>query len=288
MAQVTLSGKLAYAWESKSSADAVSVNTNGLGVTDGNLTFKASEDLGGGMKISTSQEFVSRGRDTTMSGRNSTISLSGGFGTFTIGAIEAANGILGLGGADAPTYGLDGATLAAAGNVDIAMLTLPSMNGFTVALKTLDGTAGGLSSQGGNISVVQVMYAAGPLAASVDSTNYGSLRSAVANKRTRMSASYDLGVVKVGFGYEDNDKGLAADRKERLVGISMPMGNMLIGANFASAKTTGVAGNDSGTDLGVKYSLSKQTSVFVQYQTTKLAGATNSASKYRVKLLKAF
>jgi predicted porin len=103
-----------------------------------------------------------------------------------------------------------------------------------------------------------------------------------------MSASYDLGVVKVGFGYEDNDKGLAADRKERLVGISMPMGNMLIGANFASSKTTGVVGNNKGTDLGMKYSLSKQTSVFVQYQTTKAAGATNSASKYRVKLHKAF
>ncbi|MEZ7834388.1 MAG: porin [Burkholderiaceae bacterium] len=288
MAQVTLSGQLAYAWESTSSADAISVDTNGLGVTDGNLTFRASEDLGGGMKISTSQEFVSRGRDTAMSGRNATISLSGGFGTFTIGAIEAANGILGLGGADAPTYGLDGATLAAAGNVDIAMLTLPSMNGFTVALKTLDGTAGGLHSQGGNITSVQLKYGAGPLAASIDSTSYGSLRSAGANSRTRMSASYDLGVAKVGFGYEDNDKGLAADKKERLVGISIPMGSMLFGINVASSKTTGVVGNNKGTDLGMKYSLSKQTSVFVQYQTTKAAGATNSASKYRVKLHKAF
>jgi predicted porin len=289
MAQVTLSGQLAYAWESTSSADAVSVDTNGLGVTDGNLTFRASEDLGGGMKISTSQEFVSRGRDTAMSGRNATISLSGGFGTFTIGSLEAGNGIIGLGGAGAPVYGMDnGVTLAGAGNVDIAMLALPSMNGFTVVLKTLDGTAGGLHSQGGNITSVQLKYGAGPLAASIDSTSYGSLRSAGANSRTRMSASYDLGVAKVGFGYEDNDKGLAADKKERLVGISIPMGSMLFGINVASSKTTGVVGNNKGTDLGMKYSLSKQTSVFVQYQTTKAAGATNSASKYRVKLHKAF
>ena len=287
-AQVTLSGQLAYAWQGTSSADAVSVKTSGLLVTDGNLTFQASEDLGGGMKISTSQEFVSRGRATEMSGRNSTISLSGGFGTFTIGAVEAGNGILGLGGAGAPTYGLDGATLAAAGNVDVAALTLPSMNGFTVTLQTLDLPNGGVSSQGGKITNVKLNYNAGPLAASVDSTSYGSAFAAGADKRTRMSASYDLGVAKVGFGYENNNKGLAADRKERVVGISMPMGNMLIGANFASSKTNGVAGNDSGTDLGVKYSLSKQTSVFVQYQTTKAAGATNSASKYRVKLHKAF
>ena len=288
-AQVTVSGQLAYAWESKSSADAVSVDTNGLVVTDGNLTFKASEDLGGGMSISTSQEFVARGRDTTMSGRNASISLSGGFGTLTVGSVEAGNGILGLGGAGAPVYGLDnGTTLAAAGNVDIAALALPTMNGVTVVLKTLDGTNGGVHSQGGANASVQVMYNAGALAASVDSTNYGSMRAAAANSRTRISASYDLGVAKIGFGYENNDKGAAADKKERVLGVSMPMGSMLIGANFASSKTDGVAGNNKGTDLGVKYSLSKQSSVFFQYQTTKSAGAANSASKYRVKLHKAF
>jgi len=288
-AQVSVTGKLAYAWESKSSADAVSVDTNGLVVTDGNLTFKASEDLGGGMSISTSQEFVARGRDTTMSGRNASISLSGGFGTLTVGSVEAGNGILGLGGAGAPVYGLDdGTTLAAAGNTDIASLTLPSMNGFTVVLKTLDGTNGGVHSQGGNITSVQVMYNAGALAASVDSTNWGSAYAGTRNSRTRMSANYDLGVAKIGFGYENDDAGAAADKKQRLLGVSIPMGSMLIGANFGSSKTDGVAGNNKGTDLGVKYSLSKQSSVFFQYQTTKSAGAANSASKYRVKLQKAF
>ena len=288
-AQVTLSGQLAYAWESTSSAAATSVKTSGLGVTDGNLTFKASEDLGGGMKISTSQEFVSRGRDTTMAGRNATMSLSGGFGTLTVGSLEAGNGILGLGGAGAPVYGLDnGVQLAGAGNVDIAALTLPSMNGFTLSLKSIDGTAGGVSSNGGGVTVIQVQYAAGAFAADVDSTNYGGAFAAGAGKRTRMSASYDLGVAKVGFGVENNNKGNAADRSERVLGVSMPMGNMLLGANFASSSTDGVAGNNTGTDLGVKYSLGKQTSVFVQYQTTKAAGVTNSASKYRVKLHKAF
>ena len=288
-AQVTVSGQLAYAWESTRSADAVSVDTNGLVVTDGNLTFKASEDLGGGMSISTSQEFVSRGRDTAMSGRNASISLSGGFGTLTVGSVEAGNGILGLGGAGAPVYGLDNdTTLAAAGLVDVASLTLPTMNGVTVALKTLDLPAGGVHSQGGAISSVQVMYNAGALAASVDSTNWGSAYAAGRNSRTRMSANYDLGVAKIGFGYENDDAGTAADKKQRVLGVSIPMGSMLIGANFGSSKTDGVAGNNKGTDLGVKYSLSKQSSVFFQYQTTKSVGAANSASKYRVKLHKAF
>ena len=289
MAQVTLSGQLAYAWQSTSSADAVSVKASGLTVTDGNLTFKASEDLGGGMKIMVSQEFVSRGRGTTMDGRNASLTLITGMGNLTVGSVEAGNGILGLGGAGAPVYGLDdGVTLAGASNVDVAAFSLPSMYGFTLTLKSLDGTNGGVSSNGGGITSVQLQYAAGALAASVDTTNYGGAYAAAAGKRTRMSASYDLGVAKVGVGVEKNDKGLLADKSERVLGVSMPMGNMLFGINVASSKVDGTAGNNKGTDLGMKYSLSKQTSVFVQYQTTKAAGAANSASKYRVKLHKAF
>ena len=258
-------------------------------VTDGNLTFKASEDLGGGMKIMASQEFVARGRGTTMDGRNASLTLVTGMGNLTVGSVEAGNGILGLGGAGAPVYGLDDAvTLAGAGNVDIAAFSLPSMNGFTLSLKSIDRTNGGVSSNGGGITVVQVQYAAGALAVDADSTNYGGAFAAGAGKRTRISASYDLGVAKVGFGVENNNKGAAADKSERVLGVSMPMGNMLFGINVASSSTDGVAGNNKGTDLGMKYSLSKQTSVFVQYQTTKAAGAANSASKYRVKLHKAF
>jgi predicted porin len=265
-AQVTLSGQLAYAWQGTSSADAVSVKTSGLGVTDGNLTFKASEDLGGGMKIMASQEFVARGRDTAMTGRNASLTLVTGMGNLTVGSVEAGNGILGLGGAGAPVYGLDnGVQLAGAGNVDIAAFSLPSMNGFTLSLKSIDGTNGGVSSNGGGITVVQLQYAAGALAVDVDTTNYGGAYAAAAGKRTRMSASYDLGVAKVGFGVENNDKGAAADKSERVLGVSMPMGNMLFGINVASSSTDGVAGNNKGTDLGMKYSLSKQTSVFVQY-----------------------
>jgi len=182
----------------------------------------------------------------------------------------------------------DGVTLAGAGNVDVAAFSLPSMNGFTLTLKSLDAPAGGVSSNGGGITVVQLQYAAGALSVDADRTNYGGASAATASNRNRISASYDLGVAKVGFGVENNERGLLADKSERVLGVSMPMGNMLFGINVASSKVDGTAGNNKGTDLGMKYSLSKQTSVFVQYQTTKAAGAANSASKYRVKLHKAF
>jgi hypothetical protein len=66
-AQVTITGKYAFGFTSDETNAGVA--TTGLGVTDGHLTFAASEDLGGGLSISASSEFVSRGRGTDIIAR---------------------------------------------------------------------------------------------------------------------------------------------------------------------------------------------------------------------------
>ena len=147
MAQVTLSGKLAYGWETASNAAGATTN-KGLKVTDGHFTLGASEDLGGGMKIASSMEMLSRGRGTDVSARNASLTVTGGFGGVTIGAIEAGNGIIGLGGAGAPTIGLDGnaatgiganlGVLSEASNVDIIAYTLPVGYGVTLTANRTD------------------------------------------------------------------------------------------------------------------------------------------------------
>ncbi len=114
-AQVSVSGKFGFAYES---GQAAGVSKSGLGQTDGNVTFSASEDLGGGMKAGASIDIRARGRAVnaaagSVDGRDASVFVSGGFGTVTMGAIELGNGIIGLGGADAPTIGLDGASIAA-------------------------------------------------------------------------------------------------------------------------------------------------------------------------------
>jgi Gram-negative porin len=279
-------------------------------VTDGHFNMTAVEDLGGGLKATAAMEVLSRGRDTTVSGRNASLSLAGNFGSVMVGSIEAGNGILGLGGAGAPVYGLDdGVTLAAASNVDIIKYTAPAMNGLTFSVSATDATAATTSAAVtgtpdtlgmGSTATTQdstgfgVGYAAGPLAAAADYTSYGANAAVaaagktLADNRTRVSASYDLGMAKVGFGYQTATNVANVSKKEQLFGVAVPMGALTLGLNIASSKTDGVAGTNKGTDLGAKYALSKRTFIAAAYQNTKAAGAAASANKYRIQLGHAF
>ena len=296
-AQVSITGKLRFAYENATST--ANATTSGLTLTDGNITFAASEDLGGGLAIATSMDMRLRGRgaaaDATdpgvpdVRGRDATMTLSGDFGAITLGRIEAGNGILGLGGAGAPVYGLDNGTqLAGASNVDLLKYSSPNMNGFAFSVAQTDAIAGLGADNGQAATSVGVTYAAGALSIAADSTSYGAAAQATADSRTRFSASYNLGVAKIGVGNQSAGNGAAAAKSERVVGVSVPMGAMTLGLVRASSSTDGTAGSNTGTDVGVKYDMSKSTYVALQYQTTKSAGATASASKYRVQLSKAF
>jgi predicted porin len=105
---VSLTGKLRFAFgESKTAAG---VKTTGIGVTDGDWNVAAVEDLGGGLKAGANMALRLRGRDAandSLAGnsltdgngarpRDASVYVTGGFGTLTVGAIEAGNGILGF------------------------------------------------------------------------------------------------------------------------------------------------------------------------------------------------
>jgi len=289
-----------FAYESTKSATAA--KANGLRVTDGDFALTAVEDLGAGLKATAFMNVQSRGRDTAISGRDAYLSLAGGFGSVMIGSLEAGNGILGLGGAGAPVYGLDnGVTLAGASNVDILKYTSPAFSGFTFSVNTTDATtvlgqesvAATADSTGFGVN-----YANGPLTAAADVTNYGrnayvpttaaQIAAGVPDSRTRISANYNLGVATLGAGFQTSTNVANLKNTQQVFGVSVPMGAFTLGAVVASSKMDGVVGTNKGTDLGVQYNLSKRTYVAGHYQTTKDAGATASASKYRVQLAHAF
>jgi len=332
MAQVTVSGKLRFAYEA---TDGTAINetkteTNGLRVTDGDFVLTASEDLGQGMKATATMHVLSRGRDTSISGRDASITLSGGFGSVTVGAVEAGNGIIGLGGAGAPVYGMDGWSLTCDGvkdfvaymteadgstlekarasnlsscgvidggsNVNILSYTSPSFNGITFTANMTDSTsAGGMedASKAADGKTVGVRYSAGPLAAALDTTrqSQNSATDLTTKSRTRLSASYDLGVAKLGFGYQTR-KSFEADadtNKQTLVGVSVPMGAITLGMNYAIHKEGDIKG--TGTDLGAKYDLSKRTYVAFHYQNVKYkfdGESLGKNDKYRMQVAHSF
>lgn len=117
------------------------------------------------------------------------------------------------------------------------------------------------------------------------------------NKQTNFYITYDLGVAKLGVGYytEKQDRTAASaadvtankavamlDSKASNVSISVPMGAVTIMANYMSKDVTTEAGNLDAkvSGVGVKYALSKRTSLYGRYvnesYTNALIGGNSS------------
>ncbi|MDO8319685.1 porin [Rhodoferax sp.] len=302
----TVSGKLAFGYVTAEGAGVAPAKSDGLQVTDGDFVIAASENLGGGLKATASMAVQSRGRTTPIAGRDASLTLAGGFGSVMIGAIEIGNGIIGLGGADAPTMGLDGATgiggisrpvLSDVMNLDVLMYTSPDLSGFTVSAAMLDANgAGGTQSTAltQDATLVGASYAAGPFAAAADYTSFG-LNGVLAtapglDNRTRLSASYDLGVVKLGAGYEKLKTTAVVNNSETqyLIGVSAPVGQaMTVGLNYAR-NTADALNTITAYELGANYALSKRTGVQAAYQHISEDTVAGNATAFRVRLLHSF
>ncbi len=319
-AQVTLSGKLSFGYSDSYSNKEASGTANangkaggasapaakdvaGFAVYDGHFTMSGSEDLGGGLSAAASMEVLSRGRDTAISGRNASLTVSGGFGSVMMGAIEAGNGIMPKGQAGAPGIGLDGKVLDAAGNVDIVKYTLPAMiDGVTLAVNMADVPGSTVGRSSGYSQGYAADLAFGALSASIDYTAYKNQAADVAktagrfiendgtnafaaynagdiidgvivqaakaasnakDTRTRMSFSYDLGVAKVGYGRQTVNYRTAgvANNVQTTMGVSVPMGAITLGLANAKSQDDASSTKKTGTDVGIKYELSKRTAV---------------------------
>lgn len=104
--------------------------------------------------------------------------------------------------------------------------------------------------------------------------------------RTRLTASYDLGVAKLGFGYQTFAKRTTAvEPKTTVIGVSVPMGAITLGAQQSSMKTG--AATNKGTAVGVKYDLSKRTNITLNNQSVKV-GTAKAAKNTRVTLAHSF
>jgi len=285
MAQnVTLSGKFAVGY-----GKSIGGQSN-LGVTDGDVKFSASEDLGGGLKASTAMEVQVRGRkkdNTTINGRNATIGLSGGFGSITLGAVDASNGIVGLGFAGAPVSlatGYDGAILSGGANVDWLNYTTPALiPGLTAKIERIDSiTEPSMNAlRGTSANVLGANYSAGAIAAAADYTDYST-----GQTRIRISGSYNIGIAKLGVGFEDNKKGANTTGTQTAFGVTVPLGAVSAGLIFARSDE-GTA-KKQGWGVGMNYSLSKRTTFNASYGDVTRGASAPDGAQYRLRLLHSF
>ena len=281
-AQVTLTGKLGFgAQRQPANATAATCPTNpncdpaqqGLIMTDGNLTFAATEDLGGGWKAGTSMELRARGRDDNTAGggwtRDARVTLTTPYGLITGGSYEAPTSLLNAfagapvelaTNADGNSGNNTSTPLSARANIDAISFTAPV---GPLVLTALYGEAGrgtaGLAAaptdvpQAGNQSGITfatfvARYTAGPLVVAADYTNYSAKLSTIptgtlAFNQADVKKFYDgLDRYRIWGTY---DFGMAKvglgyqnvshnAADQFAAGVSVPLGAITLGLTYAS------------------------------------------------------
>ena len=284
----TLSGSYVFGYQSTKVGG---VTTAGIGTDTAAIALVATEDLGGGLKATAKVSLGGMMRDGAGTGEDASLSLSGGFGTLTLGTIESDDG-LSRAYAGAPVIGLDGKVHGGNSNIDVLGYTSPQLApGLTAGFSYVDrGTAGGTGLAAGTTgaaaaqpsATANLTYNAGPIAARFDVTSWtrqgaADVTSNVLKNRFRVSGNYDLGAAKVGLGYSQLKRTTGTKTTQLEAGVSAGFGATTVGAVYEELKTTGAA-KKSGFTVGAQYNLSKRTNVSAGYATWKSAGASSDSS----------
>ena len=241
MADVSISGKVEQLFTSTDSTTASSDQLQGA--TDAALNFKASEDLGNGMSAFATTRLDADGASGAISTLDTTVGITGGFGTVVAGRMEAFSEakimsmVDVLGGTsvepeqdsakradDAIAYvspAMNGLTVGVAGYsvvntsvtdddaFDIQELALMYANGpFAVNFSKTDANASAQSALGvGDASSLGIKYTAGDLAVSGVWQDIEDESSLVGNDNTNyaLAAVYTMGSNSVALGYVENE-----------------------------------------------------------------------------------
>jgi predicted porin len=285
-AQVTMTGEFTWGYKATSVAGA---DSSGFGVDYSNINFAATEDLGGGTKVSVKMgiDGADRSGDGTIiggagytTGQDANITLTGGFGKLMMATMEngnyLGNGIANAG--DPAWIDLDNKVQAAKTNGDRIQYSY-AFGPVTLGLQHLEAAAGlgeGVGSTGNTAqrrNLIEATYAAGALTANV---GYGAYDNQVDNtttsvSRVRGSANYDFGVAKVGFGVESTKRSRGSVT-DTFLGANAPIGALTLAVSWGSNKVdadglVGVAdGTKSGYGVGAAYALSKRTQLIANYR----------------------
>lgn len=251
------------------------------GLNGSRIGFKGTEDLGGGLKVvfKLEQGIDLTNGDAKVAGsafsRQSYVGLAGGFGEVTFGGTwTAMDDVIG-----ASNSGFDSA-LSASKNVLVANAVYADHPGSTIKYvsPSFGGFSGGFSySMDGDSAVKEdvtdfsLSYANGPIAANFAYQTQGDVDGSDDLKITALNGSYDLGVAKLLASYGQTK---IADLKstDYQFGVDVPLSAALtLSAGYAQSKDNGVLadGKRTGYGVAVGYSLSKRTTAYAGFRTSK-------------------
>jgi len=269
-------------------AAATNIDGQGFAVTDANLKLAAVEDLGGGLKASfdyTLETGNFRGAPATRA--DSGMAVSGGFGSVAMRNTRHSDLLASIA---SPAISLpdslyDGLGILSRSGIDTVSYTAPTFSGFTASVTYAEGNDGAIdvptaAATPKSASILGVNYANGPLSVSY-AMKASSLNasSTVKKNQNELAVSYDLGVAKVGFAYDDKTTTASTDKSASGYSITVPVGAVSLGAQMFKR------GVLKQTDFGVSYAFSKRTTLSAAMG--KLAGhatAENNGNQSRIKL----
>jgi len=272
-AQVTLGGEFAFGY--LSSTDSASVTTSGFGRDTAQLVIGAKEDLGNGMSVSASMKLNTGNHGAGASADDQSLTLTTPIGSASFLIYKPGNWVTGASGG-ATWYGLDGYALASRTTRDAVAFTGNLADGLTATFAWLEpsnylgegtGNAGTTKQSVYNFGT---KYATGPItvqAAYLAYTNAGATDLTTDNV-TRLGATYDFGVAKVGAATQIAKASGGGTNTETAISFSAPLGtNLSVAGTWASNKydvaTTSAAavlvGTRTGYSVQAQYNLSKRT-----------------------------
>ena len=279
----TLSGSYAFGYETTKVGG---VKTGGFGTDTAAIALVATEDLGGGLKATAKVSLGGMMRDGAGTGEDAFVSLSGGFGTVSMGAVETDDGLSRA--RPGPQWGLDGKVHGANSNIDYVSYTSPQLApGLTAGVSYVDrgettgsgfgGTTGPASAQPsitGNVT-----YGAGPISARIDATSWtrkgaADVTSNTTKNRFRVSGNYNLGMAKLGLGYSSLKRTTGTTAKELVATVAASFGATDVGLTYETFDNAGV--KTKGFSLGAAYNLSKRTAVVAGLRQWKKDGAASN------------
>ena len=291
-AQATMTGAIAYGFESDTTSS--NVTTSGFGMEDAEINFAVSEDIEGVGKLSAGLGLGWGGRATgaTANDSNITLTLANGMKI----AMKSARGAEYLTGGVAGAGANYEADLTYTGqlsrsNNDEVAVSLPIAEGLTatVSHKEADVVIGTGSAAVAAVTPAQryntgiLNYKAGGLVIDGQYRSYDNQvasSSTSANTKNRLSASYDLGVAKIGAGVDTTMYTYGNSKTATLIGLNIPMGSLSLGGQLLTVTASGNSSASSnytrsGALAGGMYSLSKRTYVTAQYYTGDVGGTSN-------------
>jgi predicted porin len=310
-AQVTVTGTLSMGYQAYSLPSGA--QSAGLGIDTSEVYFNAAEDLGGGQKIAAKLGIVDANRKPGMNGGDASLTYTNNsFGqiklaTEKIGTYFAAVAELGL-----PFVGMDGKVQDTLSSSDSISYTVP-VGPVYVSLMHAEHDKGigiGAGSTGAsslyslyqNINEIDVYYAAGALKLLGVLRQYDNRQESAAmigalpakmypvkKDLTNLQASYDLGMMKVGAGYQQVTTVAGAKQTDVELTAALPMGSWTVGLLVAKSTTsdadskipTGPTtvwdtalynGTANVFGLTVDYAFSKRTSLTMKYATWTPSG----------------